>query len=361
MEPDVREGWRISPGEAGRPASRAVRESLGAMQATTVAKEIALLVEELSYSYGTRLVLDRVSFQVEKGALIGILGPNGSGKTTLFRLLSTLYAAPAGMITLAGSAYPAQAAAARRRMGIVFQSPSLDKKLTVAENMVHQGHLYGLRGSGLRKRVEELLQLFGLKERARDLVETLSGGQQRRVEVAKALLHEPELLLLDEPSTGIDPAARRDFWRHLFALKEQKGLTILVTTHLLDEAERCDRLLILDRGKRVAWETPSRLRELIPGSVLSIRSPKLSEMEGALKQLWADRMVRRVDGALRIEPRSEESVEDVMRDAASLLQRFGADVTALTVSQPSLEDVFLHLTGHHFESQTEESHGTSKQ
>ncbi len=331
------------------------------MQATTVAKESALSVNGLSYAYGNRAVLDRVSFQVEKGDLIGILGPNGSGKTTLFRLLSTLYAAPSGMITLAGYVYPAQAAAARRRMGIVFQSPSLDKKLTVAENVFHQGHLYGLRGNELRKRVEDLLRLFGMEERAGDLVETLSGGQQRRVEIAKALLHEPELLLLDEPSTGIDPVARRDFWRHLFALKEQKGLTILVTTHLLDEAERCDRLLILDRGKRVAWETPSRLRALIPGSVLSIRSPKLSEIEGELKQLWAGRLIRRVDGMLRIEPRSEESVEDAMRDAASLLQRFGAEVTALTVSQPSLEDVFLHLTGHHFESQNTESNGISDQ
>ncbi|MGD9896811.1 MAG: ABC transporter ATP-binding protein [Candidatus Methylacidiphilaceae bacterium] len=327
----------------------------------TVAKEMALSVDGLSYAYGDRKVLDGVSFQVEKGDLIGILGPNGSGKTTLFRLLSTLYSAPSGMITLAGCAYPAQAAAARRRMGIVFQSPSLDKKLTVAENVFHQGHLYGLRGSGLRRRVEDLLRLFGLEERARDLVETLSGGQQRRVEVAKALLHEPELLLLDEPSTGIDPVARRDFWRHLFALKEQRGLTILVTTHLLDEAERCDRLLILDRGKRVAWETPSHLRALIPGSVLSLRSPRLAQIEADLKRLWAGRPVRRIEGALRIEPRSKESVEEAMRDAAELLQRFGGDITALTVSQPSLEDVFLHLTGHHFDSQNEESHGAAEQ
>ncbi|VVM07495.1 partial sulfate transport system ATP-binding protein, partial [Methylacidimicrobium cyclopophantes] len=285
----------------------------------TVVRGLALSVEGLSYSYGNRTVLDRLSFQVEQGDLIGILGPNGSGKTTLFRLLSTLYAAPSGMITLAGCSYPAQVAAARRRMGVVFQSPSLDKKLTVSENMFHQGHLYGLRGGLLRKRVGELLRLFGLEERAQDLVETLSGGQQRRVEVAKALLHEPELLLLDEPSTGIDPAARRDFWRHLFALKEQKGLTILVTTHLLDEAERCDRLLILDRGKKVAWETPGRLRALIPGSVLSVRSPKLPEIEEELKRLWAGRMIRRSDGALRIEPRSEESVEEAMRAAADLL------------------------------------------
>ncbi len=325
-----------------------------------VAREIALSVEGLSYAYGHRKVLDRVSFLVEKGDLIGILGPNGSGKTTLFRLLSTLYAAPLGMITLADCSYPTQAAAARRRMGVVFQSPSLDKKLTVAENLVHQGHLYGLRGSALRGRVGELLHLFGLEERSRDLVETLSGGQQRRVEVAKALLHEPELLLLDEPSTGIDPAARREFWRHLFALKEQKGLTILVTTHLLDEAERCDRLLILDRGKRVAWDTPGQLRALIPGSVLSIRSPKLAEIEEELKRLWPGSIVRRADGALRIEPRAEESTGEAMRDAADLLQRFGGDVTALTVSQPSLEDVFLHLTGHQFDGQNEGSDGTEE-
>ncbi|QSR84261.1 ABC transporter ATP-binding protein [Methylacidimicrobium sp. B4] len=325
-----------------------------------IAREIALSVEALSYAYGNRKVLDLVSFQVEKGELIGILGPNGSGKTTLFRLLSTLYVAPPGMITLADCFYPMQAAAARRRMGVVFQSPSLDKKLTVAENLVHQGHLYGLRGSALRGRVGELLRLFGLEERSGDLVETLSGGQQRRVEVAKALLHEPELLLLDEPSTGIDPAARRDFWRHLFALKEQKGLTILVTTHLLDEAERCDRLLILDQGKRVAWDTPGRLRALIPGSVLTIRSPKLAEIEEELRRLWPGCIVRRADGALRIEPRAEESTGEAMRDAADLLQRFGGDVTALTVSQPSLEDVFLHLTGHQFDGQKEGSNGAAE-
>ncbi|CAB4244437.1 ABC-type multidrug transport system, ATPase component [Methylacidimicrobium sp. AP8] len=326
----------------------------------TVAEEVAVSVEGLCYAYGDRKVLDGVSFQVEKGDLIGILGPNGSGKTTLFRLLSTLYPAPEGMITLAGCSYPGQAAAARRRMGVVFQSPSLDRKLTVFENLLHQGHLYGLRGGALRKRSMELLRLFGLEERARDLVETLSGGLQRRVEVAKALLHEPELLLMDEPSTGIDPAARRDFWRHLFALKERKRLTILVTTHLLDEAERCDRLLVLDRGKRVAWDTPNRLRALIPGSVLSIRSPKLAEIEDEIKRFWPGRVVRRVDGTLRIEPRAEEAAGDAMRNAADLLQRFAGEVTALTVSQPSLEDVFLHLTGHHFDGRNEDFDGTKE-
>src|SRR3954469_23101552 len=196
---------------------------------------------DLRHSYGERVALDGVSLSVGAGEIFAILGPNGSGKTTLFRLLSTLVPAPPGRVKVLGLDAAEQRDAIRREIGVVFQSPSLDKQLTAEENLTHQGHLYGLRGADLRSRVAQALDAFGLGDRARERVAGFSGGMRRRVEIAKALLHRPRLLLMDEPSTGLDPAARIDLWRIITDVSGQ-GVTVLVTTHLMDEADRCTRL-----------------------------------------------------------------------------------------------------------------------
>jgi ABC-2 type transport system ATP-binding protein len=211
----------------------------------------AIRVQGVSHWYGQRQALNDVSFEIEPGEIFVFLGPNGGGKSTLFRLLSTLLPLAQGEATLLGFDLRRQIGEIRSRIGVVFQSPSVDRKLTVGENLLHQGHLYGIRGAELKRRSEILLERFKLTDRVRDRVETLSGGLRRRVELAKGLLHHPRLLLLDEPSTGLDPAARNDVWDYLRQLREQDGVTVVLTTHLLEEADKADRIAILDRGKLV--------------------------------------------------------------------------------------------------------------
>src|SRR5437867_3967211 len=203
-------------------------------------------VENLCYDYPPsrrggrrRPALRDVSFSVESGEVFGLLGPNGGGKTTLFRILSTLNLPTSGRVLIFQRDVHTQAQEIRRRIGVVFQSPSLDKKLTVAENLMHQGHLYGLHGADLRTRIRAMLDRMGIEERAGDLVEILSGGMCRRVELAKTLLHRPALLILDEPSVGLDPGARRDFWDYLKLIQKTDGVTVLLTTHLMEEAAGC--------------------------------------------------------------------------------------------------------------------------
>src|ERR1051326_3409812 len=199
-------------------------------------------VENLSHSYGKRAALNGISFEVRGGEIFGLLGPNGSGKTTLFRILSTLMLPTAGKTLIAGFDPGENGNEVRRRIGVVFQSQSADIKLTAAENLWHQGHLYGLRGAELKRRIHQMLERVGLADRAQERVETLSGGMQRRIELAKGLLHHPRVLLLDEPTTGLDPGARRDVWQYLQELRSQEQVSVVVTTHLMEEAERCDRL-----------------------------------------------------------------------------------------------------------------------
>jgi ABC-2 type transport system ATP-binding protein len=282
-----------------------------------------------------------VTFTVSRGELFALLGPNGGGKTTLFKILSTLLPATSGEAQVFGQSLVQNPQAVRARLGVVFQHPSLDAKLTVAENLYHHGHLYGLRGKILRERSEAMLERMGLAERSRDFIETLSGGMQRRVELAKGLLHKPDLLLLDEPSTGLDPGARRDFNDYLQYLCAQEGVTIVLTTHIMEEAERCDRVGILHLGKLVALDTPDALKARVGGDVVAIRAQNLQE--------FRDKLVKRfdcepalVDGSLRVErPRGHEFVREVV-------EAFPGEVQSVTFGRPTLEDVFIHQTGHRF-------------
>src|SRR5437667_5011920 len=199
-------------------------------------------IDALRHSYGQRQALAGISLDINDREIFGFLGPNGSGKTTLFRILSTLIPPAEGSISIAGLDLRHSRNAIRQLIGVVFQSPSLDKQLTAEENLRHHGHLYGLRGSELESRIDQMLARVGLSQRPREFVGQFSGGMRRRVELAKGLLTWPKILLLDEPSTGLDPGARIDLWRYLREIRAESGVTILVTTHLMDEAEHCDRL-----------------------------------------------------------------------------------------------------------------------
>jgi ABC-2 type transport system ATP-binding protein len=292
-----------------------------------------VVVDNLTHRYGERLALDRVSFTVQRGELFGLLGPNGGGKTTLFRILTTLMKPTAGQVLMDGGPMD------RHRFGVVFQSPSLDKKLTVAENLRHHGHIYGLSGALLRQRMDELLTRFGLADRRNEFVEKLSGGLRRRVELAKGLLNKPALLLLDEPSTGLDPRARRELGDYLAELRAKDGVTVLLTTHIMEEADRCDRLAILDRGRLVALDKPAALKERVGGDVITVEPARLRE--AIEKRFGVKASV--VDNTVRIErPRGHEFVP-------ALVEAFPGEINSVSVGKPTLEDVFIHLTGHRFE------------
>ncbi len=313
--------------------------------ADTAAQASAVIrVEDLAHRYNGRVALDRVSFDVRRAELFGLLGPNGSGKTTLFRILSTLMVPAGGRALVLDCDAARDPHALRRRIGVVFQAQSIDVKLTAEENLRHQGHLYGLSGAALTARITEMLGRVGLTGRAHERAETFSGGMQRRLELAKGLLHHPSVLLLDEPTTGLDPGARRDLWQYLASLRDEERVTIVVTTHLMEEAERCDRLAILNEGKLVALGTPTELKREIGGDVilLDARGPKsLAQRIGA--RFGVQPAV--IEGKVRLER------EHGHRFVTDVVEAFPGEIDAVSISKPTLEDVFIHRTGHRFWSE----------
>ncbi len=302
----------------------------------------AVEVEALRHQYGTRVALDGVSFSVPRGEIFGLLGPNGGGKTTLFKVISTLLAPTGGTVRVFGDDVAREPAAVRRRLGVVFQKPALDDRLTVEENLRHQGHLYGLKGPVLADRIVDVLARVRLADRHADFVGTLSGGLQRRAEVAKALLHRPELLVLDEPSTGLDPSARRDIWQDLSDLRKSEGTTVILTTHLMDEAAGCDRVAILDLGRLVALDSPDALTASVGGDVVLVKTRDAAGLAGRIAERFAV-TAEVVEGQVRIErDRAHEFVTD-------LVESFPGELDAVTFGKPTLEDVFVHYTGHGLE------------
>jgi ABC-2 type transport system ATP-binding protein len=314
----------------------------------------AVAIANLRHRYGEREALRGVSFDIPEGEVFGLLGPNGGGKTTLFRILATLLPLQEGSAAILGHNVATQPDAVRREIGVTFQSPSLDPKLTVRENLKFHGYLYGLTGPALSSRIEELLSRLGLSDRAKDLAETLSGGLKRRVEIAKSLLHNPRVLLLDEPSTGLDPGARHDLWTYLSQLRSETNVTVLVTTHLMEEAERCDRLGILDRGLLVGLGTPAELRGAIGGDVVTLESDDPDALAGAIREKFGLDS-QRFGSALRIE---RTAGHELIRDIVAAL---GERIKSASLGKPTLEDVFIQRTGHKFWDADEEARNSKSE
>lgn len=315
--------------------------------------QVVISIQNLVHRYENRTALNGVSFDVRAAELFGLLGPNGSGKTTLFRVLSTLMLPTAGRAVIMGCDAARDANSLRRQIGVVFQAQSVDPKLTAHENLWHQGHLYGLRGASLNRRVQEILERVGLADRAKELVETFSGGMQRRIELGKGLLHHPAVLLLDEPTTGLDPGARRDLWQYLRILRDEEKVSVLVTTHLMEEAERCDRLAILNEGNVVALGTPEELKSEIGGDIVLLDAAHDAEELARLIRARFSLDATVMETQVRIE------IEGGHRFVTDVVEAFPGEIQAISVSKPALEDVFIRRTGHKFWSEREEGQAES--
>ncbi|MEZ4468520.1 MAG: ABC transporter ATP-binding protein [bacterium] len=301
--------------------------------------EPLLAVDGLTVGYGKREVLKGLTFSVQPGEIFGLLGPNGSGKSTTFSVLTGLLKAQAGTLRLEGEAIAPGARALRSRLGVVFQKPSLDPNLTCRENLRMACRLHGIKGATAQERVESLLVFADLADRAGEAVKTLSGGMRRRLELARGLVHQPRLLIMDEPTTGLDEASFHRTWQRLHALRTEVGLSILLSTHRPEEAARCDRLALIADGKIIACDTPAALQAAVSGDVVSVFGDDPEGLASVLRDHF-DVEPRRIDGGVRF--RCDEGHTLIPR----VVEAFPAGrLRAVHLKQPSLSDVFLKLTG----------------
>jgi ABC-2 type transport system ATP-binding protein len=304
---------------------------------------LAVQVERLTRDFDDLRAVNEVSFGIASGRIFGLLGPNGAGKSTTLAMLSTLLQPTAGTAWVNAFDIRTQPEDVRRSIGIVFQDQSLDEELTAYENMDMHGRLYHVPRALRQRKIGEMLELVGLADRAKDLVKTYSGGMRRRLEIARGLLHEPTVLFLDEPTLGLDPQTRNHLWTYIAALNREKQVTIIVTTHYMEEADRlCDEVAIIDHGRIIASDTPAALKRQIGGDVVAIQTTDDARVLPFLEALPAVKGAEIRDGAISVK------VDQADRHIAELVTACGQDgvsVTSLAVHKPTLEDVFLHFTG----------------
>ncbi len=304
---------------------------------------LAVQVQELTKDFDGLRAVDTVSFGIESGRIFGLLGPNGAGKSTTLAMLSTVLRPTAGAAWVNGFDIRTQPHDVRRSIGIVFQDQSLDEELTAYENMDMHGRLYHVPRHLRRPKIGELMELVGLADRATDLVKTFSGGMRRRLEIARGLLHEPKVLFLDEPTLGLDPQTRNHLWTYIAALNRDKQITIIVTTHYMEEADRlCHEVAIIDHGRIVASDTPTALKRQIGGDVVAIETTDNERVLPRLRALPAVKVVEVRDGVVSV---TLDQAERHIGALVTLASESGVEVTSLTVHKPTLEDVFLHFTG----------------
>jgi ABC-2 type transport system ATP-binding protein len=294
-------------------------------------------VKGLTKAYGSLLAVDNIDFYVQEREIFGFLGPNGAGKTTTINMLATLLKPTNGGATLAGYDVRTQPNDVRQSIGMVFQDPSLDDRLTADENLRFHGMLYNVPKRLLAERMDQVLGIVGLSDRRSSLVRTFSGGMKRRLEIARGLLHHPKVLFLDEPTVGLDPQTRNAIWEHVLRLRNEVGITVFMTTHYMDEAENCDRIAIIDHGKIQALDTPATLKRTVGGDTIIVVG------DAALRHEMSERYnvpVQEVDGELHFHVAG--GAEFVPRVVVDFKER----IKSIQVKQPSLDDVFLKLTGH---------------
>src|SRR2546423_6442106 len=300
--------------------------------------EAVIEAKGLVKKYGQLEAVRGIDLEVKQGEIFGFLGPNGAGKSTTISMLCTLLKPTAGSASVAGIHVVHDPARVRQRIGLVFQDPSLDDQLTGRENLEFHAFIYSVPAEQRRERINKMLELLQLTDRASSQVRTYSGGMKRRLEIARGMLHEPEILFLDEPTLGLDPQTRQTIWNHLNELRSRKGITIFMTTHYMDEAEYCDRIAIIDRGKIVALGTPDELKAMVGGDVVTITSTAPGAAAKEIEDMLGVKPARD-NGTLRME------VPDGKAFVPRLVRELSAPVDTVTLRRPSLDDVFLKLTG----------------
>ena len=310
----------------------------GVSNVDVVAADAVIQASGLVKRYGELEAVKGIDLEVRAGEIFGFLGPNGAGKSTTISILCTLLSPTAGTARVAGIDVAYDPARVRQRIGLVFQDPSLDDQLTGRENLEFHAFIYSVPTSQRRQRIDEMLALVQLTDRASSQVKTYSGGMKRRLEIARGMLHQPKVLFLDEPTLGLDPQTRRSIWTHLNQLRSAKGVTIFMTTHYMDEAEYCDRIAVIDQGKIVALGTPDELKAMVGGDVVTITSSRPDEAAAEIERVLGVTPARD-NGTLRME------VPDGKAFVPRLVRELKAPVDTVTMRRPSLDDVFLKLTG----------------
>jgi ABC-2 type transport system ATP-binding protein len=313
---------------------------------------------KLTKSFNSLTAVDELDISVESGEIFGLLGPNGAGKTTTISMLCTILKPSSGTAKVNGFDIVKQATQVRKSIGIVFQDPSIDDRLTGRENLYMHANLYGVRPGEQKDRIDRILKLVELTDRADDLMRTYSGGMRRRLELGRGLIHYPKVLFLDEPTLGLDPQTRDHIWTYITELKKTHDITIVLTTHYMDEADKLsDRIGIMDNGRIIALGTPAKLKETLEGDVVMIRSGNLDTLNALLSEKMDLTRTKIIDGTLEITVRQGKTVMPRIMEMAAQNRVF---IDSILLREPNLEDVFLHYTGREIRSDgARELHGFS--
>jgi len=296
-------------------------------------------VENLVKRFGALVAVDGISFDVAPGEIFGLLGPNGAGKTTTINILCTLSKPTSGQATINGFNVVRQQSQVRQSIGLVFQDPSLDERLSGLQNLNFHALVYNIPASVRQKRIRQVLTMVELWDKRHDEVRTYSGGMKRRLEIARGLLHHPKVLFLDEPTLGLDPQTRNRIWEHILELRQREGTTIFLTTHYMDEAEKADRIAIIDYGKLIAMDTPERLKKIVSKDIICLRTSDNDKAAEEIKTRYRIEAKHSSDG-LTFET---DSAEEFL---PTFIKEFGTEILSVSLRRPSLDDVFLKLTGH---------------
>ncbi len=297
-----------------------------------------ITVTDLVRRFGDLTAVDGVSFQVKEGEIFGFLGPNGAGKTTTINMLCTILRPTDGHATVGGHDVVRSPMSVRRNIGIIFQDPSLDDKLTARENLDFHARIYGVPSSERAGRIQDVLEMVELDGRMNDLVRVFSGGMKRRLEIARGLIHHPRVLFLDEPTLGLDPQTRRHIWEYLLDLRKEKGVTLFLTTHYMEEAENCDRIAIIDNGKIIAVDTPVGLKDGVGGDVITLHSENSEELAAQINSRYEVEATA-TNGSVSF------STEDGEEFIPRLFRDLSTEIGSVNLRRPTLEDVFVQMTG----------------
>ena len=309
----------------------------------TAKMPLAIEIKQLTKTYGSIKAVDNLNITVDSGEIFGLLGPNGAGKTTTVSMLCTILKPTSGSATVNGFDIVREPNKVRKSIGIVFQEPSVDDRLTGRENLFMHANLFGVPASEQKERINRILKLVELEDRANDLLRTYSGGMRRRLEIGRGLIHYPKVLFLDEPTVGLDPQTRDHIWKYIKELKEAHDITVVLTTHYMDEADRlADRIAIMDHGKIVVLDSPSKLKETLEGDVITVSANNIQTLSGLVNKWLGLNQNQIVNGALEITVRNGKAVMPRIMEIATQNNIY---VESLLLRQPNLEDVFLHYTG----------------